>query len=377
MTTSPNPLQIVVFGGGTLQFLDEAPAAAPPDGFVWVFLSRTVFDAMLPRLQAIAQQLGGSPLLELHCRDVRNVFHASDYDYTSIYDLLIFRRVSTEAEAGEDADLPAPASAAIEQGPGSFRHLSTRGVTFAIFDRLLISVHPEGCFTARTFIDRYLADAVHSEELNNASSRSRLPASPADLMLRMANLMVESSIGLRRKLGDQIERWQRELLQPKSRFSNWTGLMAVRNELHALEDLCEEQQAAMHEWLEALRELPLGAQAQAERDALVARLRDVIEHVDRVVRHARRMEQSAETVVQIHFNVQGSRTNDIMRTLTALTAVFLPLNLIAGIFGMNFEFLPLIHQAGGFWIALGSMAVVALVLVLLFQRKRYLARGGR
>ena len=377
MSTPPNPLQIVVFGGGTLQFLDEAPATPPVGGFVWVFLSRAVFEAQLPRLQAIAQQLGGSPLLELHCKDIRNAFHVSDYDYTSVYDLVIFRRVTTEAEAGEDADLPAPASAAIERGPGSFRHVNTRGVAFAIFDRLLISVHPEGCFTARTFIDRYLADAVHSEGLNSASARNRLPASPADLMLRMANLMVESSIGLRRKLGDQIERWQGELLEPRSRFSNWTALMAVRNELHALEDLCEEQQAAMHEWLEALREQPLGAQVQAERDALVARLRDVIEHVDRVVRHARRMEQSAETVVQIHFSVQGHRTNDIMRTLTALTAVFLPLNLIAGIFGMNFEFLPLIHKAGGFWIALSSMALIALLLVLYFQRKRYLARSGR
>ena len=45
--TAPNPLQIVVFGGGTLQFLNEPPAQAPQDGFVWVFLSRSVFDAML------------------------------------------------------------------------------------------------------------------------------------------------------------------------------------------------------------------------------------------------------------------------------------------------------------------------------------------
>ena len=85
----------------------------------------------------------------------------------------------------------------------------------------------------------------------------------------------------------------------------------------------------------------------------MARARDVIEHIERVVHHVRRMEQSAETAVQIHFSVQGHRTNDIMRTLTALTAVFLPLNLIAGIFGMNFEFMPLVHKADGFWMAHG------------------------
>jgi Mg2+ and Co2+ transporter CorA len=55
----------------------------------------------------------------------------------------------------------------------------------------------------------------------------------------------------------------------------------------------------------------------------------------------------------------------------------LPLNLIAGIFGMNFEFIPLIHTAGGFWWAMSAMGLIALSLALLFWRKRFLERGGR
>jgi magnesium transporter len=69
---------------------------------------------------------------------------------------------------------------------------------------------------------------------------------------------------------------------------------------------------------------------QRERDLLHVRSRDVLEHIERVVHHVRRLEQSVETAVQMHFSVQGSRTNDIMRTLTVLTAIFLPLNLITG-----------------------------------------------
>ena len=87
--------------------------------------------------------------------------------------------------------------------------------------------------------------------------------------------------------------------------------------------------------------------------------------------------RNTETAVQMHFNVQSNRTNDIMRILTAVTAVFLPLNLIAGIFGMNFEFVPLVHKADGFWIAMGSMGVTAVALVAVFWRKRYLARTAR
>ena len=106
-------------------------------------------------------------------------------------------------------------------------------------------------------------------------------------------------------------------------------------------------------------------------------LNHVLEHIERVVHHVRRLEQSAETAVQMHFSVQGSRTNDIMRTLTVLTAIFLPLNLITGFFGMNFDGLPLIHRDTGLWWALGTMVVVAIALVVVFWRKRYLARSGR
>ena len=77
----------------------------------------------------------------------------------------------------------------------------------------------------------------------------------------------------------------------------------------------------------------------------------------------------------MHFSAQSHRTNDIMRTLTALTAIFLPLNLIAGIFGMNFDFIPLLHIYSGFWWAMGSMALIASALGLLFWRKRYIARS--
>jgi magnesium transporter len=150
--------------------------------------------------------------------------------------------------------------------------------------------------------------------------------------------------------------------------------------LHVLEDLCDEQHDAIQEWLDTIQESPLStfhsdtAKAQGQRDQLTARARDVMEHISRVMHHARRLEQSAETVVQIHFSAQSNRTNDIMRTLTALTAIFLPLNLIAGIFGMNFEFLPFIHDKTGFWWAIGAMVLTACGLGLLFWRKRYLAR---
>ena len=203
---------------------------------------------------------------------------------------------------------------------------------------------------------------------------SRIPSSPADLMLRMVNHMVDSYLELRRLLTRQLGTLQAQLLDPKSHFHDWRVLLDSRNALHLLEDTCEDQRSAVQEWIDALEEWPDEADAdkRRERELLRVRSRDVLEHVERVLSHVRRLEQSAETAVQMHFSALSHRTNDIMRTLTVLTAVFLPLNLITGFFGMNFDGLPLIHSQTGVVIAAGMMVTIAVALGTYFWRKRYL-----
>ena len=384
-------MQIVIFTQGSLRFVDQLPSSALADGFVWVFTDRESMQTDLPALQTLAQQVGGSVLLDLHCLDLASAAHPSHYDFTSVYDLIIFRRLATQLEMRAEAEHEAAIEAYHGQGgkprikasntlPGLSR-ISSKAVGFAVFDRLLISVHPRDCYAAKSFIQRFLADASASLDATNA--RSRIPTSPVDLVLRMVNAMVDSYLDLRRELTVQLDNWQTELLKPHSRFNTWTALMGTRSQLHTLEDLCEEQHDAMQEWLDTLREQPLTADAsspminQAEHDALIARARDVIEHIERVVHHVRRLEQSAESAIQIYFGAQGNRTNDIMRTLTALTAIFLPLNLITGFFGMNFETFPLIHDKNALWWTMGAMLFIAVTLGVVFWRKRYLARTGR
>ncbi|MES2511570.1 MAG: magnesium transporter CorA family protein [Pseudomonadota bacterium] len=397
-------MQIIEFTSDSLRFVDAVPAQPPVDGFVWMLLDREEFESARPQLQEAAQRLGGSPLLDLHCQDLASAVHPSHYDSTSIYDLIIFRRLATQFESQSEAEHEAAIESYHGQGGQArikprggmpaFNRISSKAVGFAVFDRFLISVHPHGCYAAKSFIQRFLADAKFSVETSRQDpilSRNRLPVSPADLVLRMVNAMVDSYLDLRKELTKQLEHWQAELLKPSTRFSNWGALMTARGQLHVLEDLCDGQHDAMQEWLDTLREQPLSSfmknisvqlpsateatlAAQAQRDQLVARARDVIEHIDRVVHHARRLEQSAETVVQIHFSAQSNRTNDIMRTLTALTAIFLPLNLITGFFGMNFEFMPLIHHISGFWWTVGLMMLIVVVVGTVFWRKQYIAR---
>ena len=385
-------MHIVEFTAGSLRFVDAAPERAPDDGFVWIYLDRTDFVRHLADVQAAAQRLGGSALLDVHVKDLASDSHPSHYDATSIYDMVIFRRLATLAEVQRDQEQVNAIASYHAHGvgasaltkplvPEAFSRIDSRAVGFAIFDKLLISVHPAGCYTANSYVQRFVADAKLA--VDTAGTRNRVPQGPSDLVLRTINTMVDSYLDLRKDLATALENAQAELLKPDPRQDTWSAMMHARRRLHALQDLCEEQQDAMQEWLDTLRELPLTAyhadpaQAQARRDQLVARARDVMEHIDRVLHHARRLEQSAETAVQIHFSAQGHRTNDIMRTLTAVTAIFLPLNLFTGFFGMNFEHLPLIHSTEGMWVALALLALLAGGILALFWRRRYLTRTGR
>ena len=362
-------MRIVEFTNGTLRFLEQLPAQAPPRGFVWIYLERDTLQADMAGLQAAAQALGGSAVLDLHLQDLANREHPSSYDYTSVYDLLVFRRLATEAEVRAEAGTALPAA---DSPLAGFARIRSRAVGFAVFDRLLISVHPPGCYTAETFVRRFLNDAVQSDGLLVA--RTRLPASPVDLMLRMLNVMVDSYLDLRKELSTELDAWQKDLLAPRPRGADWRAFMTARAALQALQDLCEGQNDAMQEWLDAQREQPPVAPSPGEHEAILARARDLIEHIQRVSQHVHRMERGAETAVQIHFSALSHRTNEIMRVLTALTAVFLPLNFITGFFGMNFEFLPLIHSTWGLWATLAVMAAVLVLVLALFWRKRYLAR---
>ncbi len=390
MNHSPSAMRIFHIHGGGVQELHTLPHQLPAQGFVWVACARPAFQLRLPEIQQHLQGWLGLQLVDLHVSDLLNAQLPSHYDYTSQYDLLVFRRLGAgnggNAGNGSHADAApsADAAPARRSGPPVLRRIDTSPVGFAVFDRVLLTVHPTDCQVRDTYAARLLAalPAAQGDVREGRASPvagSRLPTSPADLMLRVVNLMVDGYLDLRRELTRQLDHWQTELLKPRARYVNWTSLLEARLSLHALDETCEDQRSAIQDWIDALEtwETPDTAAALRELDLLKVRSRDVLEHIERVVHHVRRLEQSTETAVQMHFSVQSNRTNDIMRTLTALTAVFLPLNLIAGIFGMNFEFLPLIHKADGFWWAMGSMVLIALGLVALFWRKQYLSRTRR
>jgi Mg2+ and Co2+ transporter CorA len=364
----PQPLRAFHIFGDQFVELEALPESLPPTGYLWIGTSRSAFETAIGDVQAWLLAWTGAQLFELHVSDLLNKQLTSTFDYTSAYDLLIFRRLAPGAVDSVDADGP-PAAAR----QNAIAMIDTSPVGFAVFDRVLLSVHPTDCMVREFFAQRLRSQGPSSE----GRASARMPTSPADLMLRMVNYMVDSYLDLRKLLTRQLDELQEELFDPRrGGGGGWRLLLDSRNALHLLEDTCEDQRAAIVEWLDALDEWPAAADdaTRREREQLRVRSRDVLEHIERVLAHVRRLEASSETAVQMHFSEQSNRTNNIMRALTVLTAIFLPLNLVTGFFGMNFEGLPLIHSPTGFWIVFTIMLVLGVGMSFFFWRKRYLGR---
>ncbi len=354
---------------------DALPQMLPPQGFLWLSFSRREFEVMQHEVQSLLLALSNVQLYELHISDLLNNQLPSHFDFTSDYDLVVFRRLArgrTESDISQPGELLHRASPA--SGPPILRRIDTSPVAFVVLDRIVVSVHPADCAVR----DAFAAKLLNTAPLSPGQANHRLPANPADLMLRMLNTVVDAYLDLRRELTRQLDHWQSELLNPRTRFNNWSALLDSRLTLHYLDEVCEDQRATIQDWLEALDTWQADDTLRPkDLEMLRVRSRDLLEHIERVVHHVDRLERSAETAVQMHFNLQSNRANDVMKTLTAVTAIFLPLNLITGYFGMNFEVFTLLHGEHSLVWASLFMLLIAVGLAGYFWRQHYFGSAQR
>jgi len=77
-------------------------------------------------------------------------------------------------------------------------------------------------------------------------------------------------------------------------------------------------------------------------------------------------------MLDIYLSSVSNRMNEVMKVLTIIATIFIPLTFVAGIYGMNFQFMPELSWRFGYFAALGLMALVAGGMLLYFKRKKWL-----
>jgi magnesium transporter len=80
---------------------------------------------------------------------------------------------------------------------------------------------------------------------------------------------------------------------------------------------------------------------------------------------------SLESASNFFFAAQSHKMNEIMKTLTVISAIFIPLTFIVGVYGMNFENMPELKFQNGYYIVMGIMMLVVVGMVLYFKKRNW------
>jgi magnesium transporter len=78
-----------------------------------------------------------------------------------------------------------------------------------------------------------------------------------------------------------------------------------------------------------------------------------------------------ESASNFFFSSQSHKMNEIMKTLTIVSAIFIPLTFIVGVYGMNFEHMPELKYQNGYYTVIGVMVVIGIIMVFYFKKRKW------
>jgi magnesium transporter len=147
------------------------------------------------------------------------------------------------------------------------------------------------------------------------------------------------------------------------------SLLAIkRNILHLRRWMAKQREVVLRL---GRREFPL----VGEVEGLL--FRDLHDHLVRYTDALDSFREMLASIQEAHLSVVSNRLNEVMKFLTMFTALLMPLTVITGIYGMNFEHMPELKWLYGYPVILGAMAVTAGVVVYIFVRRGWLRPGRR
>ena len=352
-------------------FVQKAQNTEAEPVFVWIDCTREDVVNRADEWQKEIYQYTQLMLNEFHVRDVLNLEHPCTFDAMEDYDLLIFRKLITP-----DDEIKSGAQA-LEQHEKMFG-LATTPVSFIMTPQVLITVREQGNRAVESYISRI--EMNFSRPAQDQNKSRKVSTTPLDLALRLLNSIVDGYLDLRVPLTRRVEFWQQELLQGHRRFTKWNQLLQESMSFQQVENLCEEQIDALQELRdEIVDNYPhiKGKKKSERQDIMLVRMDDLVSHVERIQKHTIRLRAAIQAAMELHFSAIANQTNENMRILAIITAIFAPLTLLTGVYGMNFEFIPGLKSPTGFWIMLMVMLITTLILIYYFYRRHLVGRGEK
>ena len=101
-------------------------------------------------------------------------------------------------------------------------------------------------------------------------------------------------------------------------------------------------------------------------------LKDLYDHIIQAAETVETYRELLAGIMEINLSAASNRLNKVMKVLTIISTIFIPLTFLAGVYGMNFRFMPELDQPWAYPAVWGIMALIALGMVLFFKRRKWL-----
>jgi magnesium transporter len=196
------------------------------------------------------------------------------------------------------------------------------------------------------------------------TGKGRIRSLGADYLLySLVDAIVDNYFSVLEGLGERIERLEDDLLADAKPETLHT-IHAVKRDLLFL-------RKSVWPLREVVSGLARGDSSLIQSETRMY-LRDVYDHTIQVMDTIEAYRDTTASMLEIYLSSLSNRMTAVMKVLTIITTIFMPLSFIAGIYGMNFEFMPELHWRWGYAFALGIMLSLGLGMLWFFKRKHWL-----
>ncbi len=309
----------------TLESVEECFPYMEPDSVTWVNI-----DGLheVDTIRTLGEQVGVHPLV------MEDIVHTDQRPKMEEYDghLFIVARMLTQSSPSES--------------------IESEQVSLILGDRLLL-----------TFQERH-GDSFEPVRERLRAGKGRIRKSGADyLCYTLLDAVVDHYFTVLEGLGEHLEGLEDELMSDP-------GQETVQ-EIHRL----KREMLGLRRGVWPLREVMAGL--QRIETGLVAEgtrtfLRDVYDHTIQVIDTVETFRDMLGGMLDLYLSSVSNRMNEVMKVLTIIATIFIPLTFLAGIYGMNFEYMPELGWKPAYFLLLGVMAVIGGVMVYLFRRRKWL-----
>lgn len=249
---------------------------------------------------------------------------------------------------------------------GSYLYLVLHGIDFEA------SVHRFATHDTDFFLGPNYLVTVHDEptrsilEMQGICVRNEriLSEGPASLLHRLVDAMVDHYRPEVDKLDDKLDEVEKEVFSSTNR-ELIQRILDVKKDVASLRRVMMPQRDILGR---------LGRREFGQLDVEVAyRFRDVYDHVVRITDEALIYQDRITGILDAHLANVSNRLNEVMKVLTVIATIFMPMTVLTGMYGMN---VPLPHFPGGeasqFWWIGGIMLGVSVVMLAFFRRRRWI-----